>query len=229
MITLVNREMAMRFGVLLAGLLMAAPANAVTFTGVLNPTDGFATFNFPWEWGEAFNFDAGKTQVSFSLSGGVIYEAHVETWGQFWYDIIPSDPRQAPWGSDGSWTEGCFYNSPVGDGCYYSDQNFPAEKYPSDHVSDFKVGQKSLSYTVTAPPSYDNCDQPIFDEPCRFLWTFRPEYAEVKVASHNPVSWSLSFKNVAGAVPEPSSWAMMIAGMGLIGASLRKRRSVATV
>ncbi|WP_353218164.1 PEPxxWA-CTERM sorting domain-containing protein [Sandarakinorhabdus sp.] len=31
-----------------------------------------------------------------------------------------------------------------------------------------------------------------------------------------------------GAVPEPSSWAMLIAGFGLIGATLRRRRAVAT-
>ena len=31
-----------------------------------------------------------------------------------------------------------------------------------------------------------------------------------------------------GAVPEPATWAMMIAGFGLVGASLRKRRDAAT-
>ena len=32
---------------------------------------------------------------------------------------------------------------------------------------------------------------------------------------------------VDGAVPEPATWAMMIAGFGVVGASLRRRRSVA--
>ena len=32
---------------------------------------------------------------------------------------------------------------------------------------------------------------------------------------------------VAGAVPEPASWALMIGGLGLVGASLRRRRGLA--
>ena len=32
------------------------------------------------------------------------------------------------------------------------------------------------------------------------------------------------FLNIAGAVPEPASWAMMVAGFGLLGAMLRRRR-----
>jgi hypothetical protein len=33
--------------------------------------------------------------------------------------------------------------------------------------------------------------------------------------------------SVAGAVPEPANWAMLIAGFGLVGAAARRRRSVA--
>jgi len=213
---------------MLAGLLTAAPAGAVTFTGSLNPIDGFAVFNFPWEPNAPFEFDPGKTQVSFSINTGVIYQADVQTYGSWWYDIIPSNPNEAPWGSDYSWLEGCSYNGASSDGCFYTWPYYPGDPDPSDHVSDFKVGQKTLSYTVTAPKSFNNCDHPtVFDEPCSDIWTFRPESADVRIASHNPVSWSLSFKNVAGAVPEPGSWAMMIAGFGMIGASLRTRRSPA--
>ena len=32
---------------------------------------------------------------------------------------------------------------------------------------------------------------------------------------------------LAGTVPEPASWALMIGGFGLVGASLRRRRAVA--
>lgn len=37
----------------------------------------------------------------------------------------------------------------------------------------------------------------------------------------------VSFTAVAGAVPEPSTWAMMICGFGLVGASLRRRKTSA--
>ena len=38
----------------------------------------------------------------------------------------------------------------------------------------------------------------------------------------------IAFTYAAGAVPEPASWAMMIVGVGGIGASLRRRRAVST-
>ncbi len=37
----------------------------------------------------------------------------------------------------------------------------------------------------------------------------------------------LVFTDLAGAVPEPSSWAMLIAGFGLVGATMRRRRTTA--
>ncbi len=32
-----------------------------------------------------------------------------------------------------------------------------------------------------------------------------------------------------GAVPEPATWAMMLAGFGLVGATVRRRRDIGTV
>jgi hypothetical protein len=37
----------------------------------------------------------------------------------------------------------------------------------------------------------------------------------------------LNIINIGGAVPEPSSWAMLIIGFGLVGATLRRRRGMA--
>lgn len=48
-------------------------------------------------------------------------------------------------------------------------------------------------------------------------------------AAANPTGFRLNYisSNVA-AVPEPATWAMMIAGFGMIGAATRRRRSTAT-
>jgi hypothetical protein len=40
-------------------------------------------------------------------------------------------------------------------------------------------------------------------------------------------AWSITVDSANGAVPEPASWAMLIAGFGLTGAAMRRRRSVA--
>ena len=36
---------------------------------------------------------------------------------------------------------------------------------------------------------------------------------------------NISYSLTDGAVPEPASWAMMIGGMGMVGAAMRRRKS----
>ncbi len=58
-------------------------------------------------------------------------------------------------------------------------------------------------------------------------------FADVSGAPNNPRSsrWAFDVLNVEvatqGDVPEPASWAMLIAGFGLTGAAMRRRRQVA--
>jgi hypothetical protein len=47
------------------------------------------------------------------------------------------------------------------------------------------------------------------------------------VASTSGTNWQQSFIPTSGAVPEPASWAMLIAGFGLVGAMQRRRQRVA--
>lgn len=47
--------------------------------------------------------------------------------------------------------------------------------------------------------------------------------------SNDPLIDGVSFKAAAGAVPETATWGMMIAGFGMMGASLRTRRRSAKV
>lgn len=53
-----------------------------------------------------------------------------------------------------------------------------------------------------------------------------PCCAEADVALPTGVTYS---SGMAGAVPEPTSWALMIVGMGLVGAGLRSRRPQVTM
>ncbi len=45
----------------------------------------------------------------------------------------------------------------------------------------------------------------------------------VAVKTSGPVSYRISYDAFSAAVPEPASWAMMIAGFGLVGLLMRKR------
>lgn len=48
---------------------------------------------------------------------------------------------------------------------------------------------------------------------------------------HDPAYWHLDnvsvVESVGGAVPEPATWAMLIAGFGLMGVAMRRRRALA--
>lgn len=52
-------------------------------------------------------------------------------------------------------------------------------------------------------------------------------YSGVLNADTPTHSATVLFDAVGGAVPEPASWAMLVAGFGLVGASMRRRKSVA--
>jgi hypothetical protein len=45
----------------------------------------------------------------------------------------------------------------------------------------------------------------------------------------NLVVDTVELVRIAGAVPEPATWAMLIAGFGMVGFSVRRRRAMASV
>ncbi|MCG2840018.1 PEPxxWA-CTERM sorting domain-containing protein [Sandaracinobacter sp. RS1-74] len=47
-------------------------------------------------------------------------------------------------------------------------------------------------------------------------------------ANHDVISWIFNddYKPIVGGVPEPATWAMLIAGFGLVGAAARRRRAL---
>jgi choice-of-anchor C domain-containing protein len=47
--------------------------------------------------------------------------------------------------------------------------------------------------------------------------------------STTPAAWGIALDNVSAAVPEPATWAMLIAGFGFVGAALRRRPTTTRV
>ena len=56
---------------------------------------------------------------------------------------------------------------------------------------------------------------------------FKGTFTSLTLLTNNTENWSGLTIGTAGAVPEPASWAMLIAGFGLVGAAARRRRVVA--
>ena len=56
---------------------------------------------------------------------------------------------------------------------------------------------------------------------------FKGTYTSLTLLTNRTENWSGLTIGAAGAVPEPASWAMLIAGFGFVGAAARRRRLVA--
>ena len=69
----------------------------------------------------------------------------------------------------------------------------------------------------TSPIVIEQFGAPLF----RFFYPGMPEVAGLP---YDSAGWSMTPIN--GAVPEPDSWALLIAGFGLVGATLRRRKAL---
>ena len=56
---------------------------------------------------------------------------------------------------------------------------------------------------------------------------FKGNFTSLTLLSNNTENWSGLTVGTPGIVPEPESWAMLIAGMGLVGVAARRRRRAA--
>lgn len=58
---------------------------------------------------------------------------------------------------------------------------------------------------------------------------FKGSFTSISFTSNNVEFWSgltVGVEGFAGAVPEPTTWAMLITGFGLVGAAVRRRRAL---
>jgi hypothetical protein len=88
---------------------------------------------------------------------------------------------------------------------------------------------KSLKYT--RPAGFGPGNMQYFVDEYEFVAT--AERARVSFVGggrlENLVVDTVSLTKIAGVVPEPATWAMLIAGFGMVGVSVRRRRAVASV
>ena len=114
----------------------------------------------------------------------------------------------------------------------FSVMQFKIEDFGSDHAHDFDiqvnfVGGSSQTFSNYLLPNNSKID--IFAGPGEVLDSIKVyglmsaagaplKFMDVKQISFDPVA--------RGGVPEPASWAMMLAGFGLVVASMRRRKPV---
>lgn len=217
--------MRVRVGVtaVLAMMAPGAAESSTMMTGLLKPVDGWAMLANEGANNPSSAIAPGKRiTVSFTIDNGVVAEVLSTLQYRWSYDIIPSNPDTLTFGNDVDGSEACTFNGTGADGCFdtsLGDPSLPLR--PASLITNLVVGQKSLSYDLFRPAGFDTCDTPVLDNVCRSHWTIFNDF-RFSVAAHKPVIYTLSFSN-PGAVPEPAAWAMLIAGFGATGATLRRR------
>jgi hypothetical protein len=102
----------------------------------------------------------------------------------------------------------------------------PAPVCTSAHLSTTIIGPRIARTDFAPPADYNNCT-PTFTVAgtCAGFYTFYRAWWTIAVdsAGTDPVRFTFHDTNP---VPEPASWALLIAGFGLVGAVQRRRRQV---
>jgi hypothetical protein len=204
----------------LASLLSMLPFQAQAATvikGTIDPVDGFGWITSDYPNPTYFIPSGSKTKVTLDIKSGVIAEAEVTSRWFFSFDEYTSGNPRLNIGNDYSGSEACSFNGGGPDGCFATDADgFSRSRF----LTGLSVGQQALSFSLFRPADFDHCTDTSVGR-CNSFWDVNADYG-FKIAAQRPVSYTLTFSD-AGAVPEPASWAMMIAGFGLIGGILRKK------
>jgi hypothetical protein len=192
----------MRFALCVAGLLCASQAGAVTviqgqsLDGNLNLGDFSSSFT-----------GSGKTRVSLKIEGAVFQNAKTSVATAYsWSEFLPGNSTDQ--GNDSFIDESCDFGGTCGL------MGNPA--WPTRFLSEFFSDATNISFTVTTPQAYDNC--PALGV-CAESWKVGYASIEGYTSGRKPFSYTLTLAD--NAVPEPASWAMMLAGFGAIGAMAR--------
>jgi hypothetical protein len=164
----------------------------------------------------------GSTWIG--ISGGTITSAEWRVEGEFskyWWELISEDDEgnQDIYlnGNDYIYLNGCTV-TPGAPSCGFAG-NFLSQLHNNKVRVDF-----------TAPQSFDHCFpfNGVFNVDCAAFFTLYGAGFYIAAEGPGDITLTISDTRIPGAIPEPASWAMLIAGFGLTGAALRRRRYAAS-
>lgn len=198
------------FGVAVAVLAAGPVSAAFTPDGYVSSSDGIPIL------GPFASVPAGTTKtITLTYTGGTLQSGAFSIDSHYNYKTIDADGSVAE--NDLSEYISCVFGLSETTRCY---QNQGGE-FPTDLASiEFQEGQAILR--VTSLPAYDNCaTAPGWH--CAEYRTGSAVFFDAAFSTENGVTYDLAVSDPSSPVPEPATWAMMIAGFGMAGAALRRR------
>ena len=213
-----------RCALLAAGAIAATPASAaILYQETVAASGGTASFSRSWLSTAPGTIWIGIDNGRLSSAAAGIY---ADFYGMFWYEVF--DESEA--GSHPELYTENYFTEPTCANAIGS--GYCATPFYNRNVlitrmtgSVFQVDWKGL-------PVFNNCIpfNGVYFEDCAFFgYEYGPGSYDLTANATQPVTFTIYDTNPTnGAIPEPASWALLIAGFGLTGAVLRRRRQTAS-
>jgi hypothetical protein len=208
------------FLVTLAATMATPPATAtILFQQTVAPVNGKASFDYGW-----LSYAPGVTWIGIDHGQLTSGQANLEAryFGQFWSEV----PDYSEAGSRPElYTEDYFAypscHSVIGN-------SFCAEPLFGKNILMTRMNGTAFEVDWRGFTSFDNCHpfNGIYDQVCA-VFGFGNEFGTYNVVANATANVTFTIYNTDptnGAIPEPGIWALLIAGFGLTGAVMRRRR-----
>jgi len=205
-----------RTSLICAALLIAPSAEAAiiyqsTLTGAGQPVT-FSDFLGPPAY-------AGAGSVWLEVTGGTITGAEWRMEGEYakyWWELISEDDA----GNQEIYLNGNEYM--YSNGCTVTPAA-PTCGAPDSLLS--RLHNNRLRIDFAPPESFNNCFpfNGVFNQDCAVIHGPFGAAFTVEAVGTGTITLSIHDTAIAGAIPEPATWAMLIAGFGLTGAARRRR------
>jgi hypothetical protein len=160
---------------------------------------------------------SGSTWIG--ISGGTITSADWHIDGELtklWWELISEDDE----GNQEIYLNGNEYI--YSNGCTVT----PGAPSCSSAGLLSRLHNNTVRVDFTAPVSYNNCFpfDGQFDTDCAKIYNLGGAGFSIEANGPGDITLTIHDTAIPGAVPEPAGWALLIAGFGLTGAVLRRRR-----
>jgi hypothetical protein len=108
----------------------------------------------------------------------------------------------------------------LGNSVFFVNRDFSFGGFSNENGMDYIA-----TFTSAAFAGYDGISAiaDVTGTPDALPFSYQTDLGAIRITDVTGINFSAS---VAGAVPEPATWAMMIGGFGMVGGAMRRRRSV---
>lgn len=199
----------------------APPASAaILYQSTMAPVKGVVTFDDSTQAPSVYKTGS----IWIGITGGRLDGADWSIFGEFsklwWEQVYDEFGNPEPYLNGNEY----FYWN----GCTVSRAAPTCQAGPSFRS---QLHNNTVRIDFIAPKSFNHCFpfDGVYDVDCAAIFNLQGANFFVQASGLEDVTLTISDTHIAGAIPEPAGWAMLVAGFGLVGAMLRRGRRTAMI